>query len=113
MNSSRAAVATGFGAVAAFLTVRLIQSDGPGGFVLAGSPESTTSAPSELHHYGTGYDGQFVYRLALDPFTRAVTAHGMTLDLPAYRQQRIAHCVADAIWSRSYPVSALRLRCSR
>lgn len=38
-----------------------------------------------------GYDGQFYYRLALDPFTSQRTAHGVTLDLPAYRQQRIVY----------------------
>ncbi len=63
---------------------------GAGGFVLAGVAQVHPGAPAELHPQATGYDGQFVYRLALDPFTRAVTAHGMTLDLPAYRQQRIA-----------------------
>lgn len=34
-------------------------------------------------------DGQFYYRLALDPLTRRVTAFGITLDNPPYRAQRI------------------------
>jgi len=38
-----------------------------------------------------GYDGAAFYRLALDPFTRAVTAFGITLDNPSYRQQRIGY----------------------
>lgn len=38
-----------------------------------------------------GYDGQYYYRLALDPLTTQATAHGITLDLPAYRQQRIVY----------------------
>lgn len=38
-----------------------------------------------------GYDGMFYYRLALDPFTDRVTDRGITLDLPAYRQQRILY----------------------
>ncbi|MFN0071234.1 MAG: hypothetical protein ACKVVP_07060 [Chloroflexota bacterium] len=40
---------------------------------------------------GDGYDGQFSYRLALDPFTTERSAEGLTLDIPAYRQQRILH----------------------
>lgn len=38
-----------------------------------------------------GYDGTAFYRLALDPFTRAATAYGITLDVPVYRQQRILY----------------------
>lgn len=38
-----------------------------------------------------GYDGMFFYRLAIDPFTNVQTANGITLDNPAYRQQRIAY----------------------
>lgn len=37
------------------------------------------------------YDGQFYYRIALDPLTDDRTAHGITLDRPAYRQQRIVY----------------------
>ncbi|MGI8438368.1 MAG: AZOBR_p60025 family cell surface glycopolymer formation protein [Chthoniobacterales bacterium] len=36
-----------------------------------------------------GYDGQFYYRLALNPFTHARTDFGITLDTPNYRQQRV------------------------
>jgi len=39
----------------------------------------------------TGYDGQFYYRLALDPFTRETTGFGITLDYNGYRQQRIMY----------------------
>ena len=38
-----------------------------------------------------GYDGIWFYRLAIDPFTRVQTAHGITLDNPSYRQQRIIY----------------------
>lgn len=38
-----------------------------------------------------GYDGQFYYRLARTPFTAQRTADGLTLDRPAYRQQRIIY----------------------
>lgn len=38
-----------------------------------------------------GYDGQYYYRLALDPLTDHAVAHGIRLDRPAYRQQRILY----------------------
>lgn len=38
-----------------------------------------------------GYDGQFFYRLALTPFTGQVNAHGISLDSPPYRHQRIVY----------------------
>lgn len=78
-------------AVAAFVIVRAQVTQGLGGFPVANALHVGAGHPAELRVYGGGgYDGQFVYRLTLDPFTRAVTAHGITLDLPAYRQQRIA-----------------------
>ncbi|NIS82113.1 MAG: hypothetical protein GTO14_18325, partial [Anaerolineales bacterium] len=42
---------------------------------------------SEVDPGGTeGYDGQFVYYMAVDPDPRSVQEH---LDVPAYRYQRI------------------------
>ena len=38
-----------------------------------------------------GYDGQFYYRLALNPFTNNSEAYGIKLDNPPYRQQRILY----------------------
>lgn len=38
---------------------------------------------------GNGYDGQFYLRFAFDPFEAAPDAHGIRLDAPAYRQQRV------------------------
>jgi hypothetical protein len=76
--------------VLAYVAVRLVVVGGPGAFPGAGTALTGPGRPRELKIVpGTGYDGQFVYRLALDPFTRSVTAHGITLDSPAYRQQRI------------------------
>ena len=49
---------------------------------------------------GTGYDGQFYYRLALDPFTSKVTDFGITLDNPAYRHQRILYPLI--VWGLSF-----------
>src|SRR4030095_8355569 len=39
----------------------------------------------------SGYDGQFYYRLALDPFTSRRTDFGVTLDIPSFRHQRILY----------------------
>lgn len=49
------------------------------------------------------YDGQFFYRLALDPFSLAVESHGVRLDRPAYRQQRIAYPVLGWLFSLGRP----------
>jgi hypothetical protein len=61
-------------------------------FVVAGPPATDPRySPSNLHVFpsGTTYDGQYFYRLALEPWTSARTAAGITFDGPAYRQQRI------------------------
>ena len=39
--------------------------------------------------YGIGYDGQFYYRLSLNPFTNKETEYGITFDFPVYRSQRV------------------------
>jgi len=69
----------------------------PSRFVVAGdsfvdrmaAPASLAVLPSSA-----GYDGQFFYRLALDPFTSEKTAFGIELDSPALRQQRILYPLA-------------------
>lgn len=38
-----------------------------------------------------GYDGQFYYRLALNPFTSKQEEFGIKIDVPSYRQQRIVY----------------------
>jgi hypothetical protein len=38
-----------------------------------------------------GFDGQFYYRLALDPLTSRRTDYGITLDAPSLRHQRILY----------------------
>lgn len=40
---------------------------------------------------GYGYDGQFILRLALDPFTNKQCDYGICLDNGPYRQQRILY----------------------
>jgi hypothetical protein len=68
-------------------------------FVDAGAtPSSVTVLPDS-----DGYDGQFYYRLALDPFTDQQTAHGVRIDTPAYRQQRILYPLLAALLSLGRP----------
>src|SRR5947209_4897109 len=38
-----------------------------------------------------GYDGIWFYRLAINPFTRVQAAHGIRIDNPPYRQQRMMY----------------------
>jgi hypothetical protein len=62
-----------------------------GAFALGSSVFVHPGATADLPvHTGTnGYDGQFYYRLALNPLTHQATAFHITLDNPPYRQQRI------------------------
>jgi hypothetical protein len=59
-------------------------------FVFAGRQfVNSAKAPAGLHVFpGTGYDGEFYYRLALDPADLSRTAFGITLD-SVFRIQRI------------------------
>lgn len=92
-----AALATG--GLLVWLLLRFALGFPPGAFPWAGNHFVGSGAPSELViNDNGGYDGQFVYRLTLDPFTTDVTGHGITFDRPGYRQQRImsallAHCI--------------------
>ena len=76
--------------VSTWLVLRFLLGYPPGAFPWAGTDFTGPNAPHELvTNQGSGYDGQFVYRLTIDPFTTQVTGHGITFDRPAYRQQRI------------------------
>jgi len=61
-------------------------------FVQAGTQfVDPTKAPHGLAvRSGAGFDGQFYYRLALQPWNMAWSAHGITFDF-AYRRQRITY----------------------
>lgn len=48
--------------------------------------------PRVAHVKGKGYDGQFYYRFAFDPFNWHLTAYGITIDHP-YRYTRIGYSV--------------------
>ena len=80
-------------AYAAYLAARPgnLASD-PARFVFAGDEFCDPArVPSNLPVGidSAGHDGQFYYRLALDPFSAEPTAFGIRLDNPPYRQQRI------------------------
>lgn len=87
----------------AFLAVRLaMHSFDFSYFVTAGDKFCDVRAvPPNLtvQSNSDGYDGQFYYRLALDPFTSKRTDFGIMLDAPAHRQQRIVY--AFIVWALS------------
>src|SRR5438067_850617 len=69
--------------VSLFIAVRsATHTGGVAAFVIAGDRYVDPQVRAELpvRHNSPGYDGQFVYRLARDPFTHQVTASGITLD---------------------------------
>ncbi len=92
-----------------FVVAHLVASDGdPSSFVVAGESNAVPGqAPASLHIYPLGYDGQFYYLLALDPAIHTQQAHGMSLDLPAYREQRIVYPVMAWALSGGGRIAAL------
>jgi hypothetical protein len=76
----------------------------PTSFIVAGIEICNPGGvPIPIHWYaGGGYDGQYYFRLALDPFTSQQIAFGIPLDWPAVRQQRILYpALAYALaWGR-------------
>lgn len=50
-----------------------------------------------------GFDGQFYYRLALDPLASRQTDYGITLDVPALRHQRILYPLLAKVLSLGSP----------
>ena len=51
-----------------------------------------------------GYDGQFYYRFALDPFSDETRVQGLGIDHPAWRQQRILLPLLTWLIARGDPV---------
>jgi len=78
-----------------FLLVRLgVHHFDLGAFVVAGDHFCNAAempAPISVAKDSDGYDGQFYYRLALNPFTRERLDYGILLDSPSHRQQRILY----------------------
>jgi hypothetical protein len=80
---------------------------GPASFVVAGDQfVRVPAAPAGLPvTHGPGYDGQFFYRLSLRPWTQERTEFGITLDEPAYRQQRIVYPLVSFVVARGGPAA--------
>lgn len=79
-------------ACSAFVSLRVESLGDSSLFVTAGDRFVDASAvPGDLKviPHSAGYDGQFYFRLAVDPATRSTADHGVTFDYPAYRHQRI------------------------
>jgi len=63
-------------------------------FIVAGDrfvDASRTPGPIEVRAHSAGYDGEFFYRLAMNPLSFEPTADGVTLDKPAFRMGRILY----------------------
>jgi hypothetical protein len=108
LNSPGGAAGLVAGAVAVLVGVRLARHGlDTSAFVVAGDRWATPGhVPAELavRPHSQGYDGQFVYRLGLDPLTRQRVAHGIALDNPAYRQQRIGLPLLSRLVDLATPV---------
>ena len=85
------------GMVLAVLVVTLLALDrgtGLSGFVHAAPPRTDPArAPADLEVLPVdhGFDGQFYYRLAISPFSKARYESGVSFDIPSLRQQRIGY----------------------
>lgn len=94
-------------AVCAFIFLLLtLNQRHPGAFPHAGSLfVNAGQAPADLLILteSAGYDGQFYYRLALDPLTRKQTDFGIEIDNPRYRQQRILYPLLAWLFSFGSP----------
>jgi hypothetical protein len=90
-----------------FILLRLgFHNFNPTFFICAGDVFCTTSTlpPNFLVlKNSTGYDGQFYYRLALNPFTAKQTDFGIHIDSPAYRHQRIFYPLLVSVLSFNNP----------
>jgi hypothetical protein len=62
-----------------------------------------SSIPRQFVSNQYGYDGQFYYRLALDPFSNEEQVQGLSIDHPPWRQQRILLPVLTWLFARSDP----------
>lgn len=87
-----------------FIFGRLYQSRfDPSSFIVAGDRYCDASrVPKNLTVLkdSAGFDGQFYYRLALNPFTSQPTEFGITIDAPPLRHQRILYPLLS--WGLSF-----------
>jgi hypothetical protein len=100
-NAAAVALATLF-LYATFVFVQLRRHDfNPTIFVTAGDEFTDRTAPPGLlvAPNSSGYDGQFYYRIACDPFSMQQVAAGVHFDYPVYRLQRIGYPILVRILS--------------
>jgi hypothetical protein len=90
-----AILASSFFAVARVETVNW----DPSIFVSAGRTYVPHGSPGLTARNSLGYDGQFFFRMARNPFTDATSQFGITFDHPARRQQRILYPLV--VWAFS------------
>lgn len=107
LNAGRPSVALVLLLYAAFIFLRLATSDyDPSVFIHAGdwfTDPDRTPRPIRVAAHAGGYDGQAYYRLALNPLTSIRTDYGITLDNPAYRQQRILYPLLTWVFAFGQP----------
>ncbi len=74
-------------------------------FVVAGEANTDVALAPDglLVQSGSGYDGQFYYRLAVAPVSRADRVAGVRFDLPSVRQQRIVYPLVAGLLSGFNP----------
>ncbi|HKO62192.1 MAG TPA: hypothetical protein VJV03_13600 [Pyrinomonadaceae bacterium] len=93
--------------ISLFLFGRFYQSDfEPSSFVVAGDYFCNPQVvhPSlKVEPNSAGFDGQFYYRFALNPFTSQRIERGIEIDSPALRHQRILYPVLGWILSAGNP----------
>lgn len=81
-------------AYSAFAGIKALDRDGFSAFIVAGDhfvDRTRLDQPIAVLPHSAGYDGQFFYRLALDPITHRKVDRGITLDRPSQRMQRIGY----------------------
>ena len=107
-TSRRAAAATALFAVllASVFVVTRVGAVNFDGFVAAGSVTAEGASVFTYDHYG--YDGQFFYRLALEPFSTAERVDGIAFDATAYRQQRIGYPLLAFLTTALTPLSTVQ-----
>lgn len=87
----------------AWLRVGVVGFDG---FVAAGSVTAEGASVFTYDHHG--YDGQFFYRLAIEPFSTGHRVDGIAFDAPAYRQQRIGYPLLAFLTTALTPLSTVQ-----
>lgn len=82
-----------------FATSVIVRHGDVSGLIHAAPPWSDPAGlPPEVRSFpeGQGYDGQFFYRMAVDPLSNAELVNGVRFDAPSLRASRVGYPVA--VW---------------